>query len=355
MALGIPNLHPLVVHFPVVLVPAAVALDLAALRVRRIGLSQLGTGLWGLAAISVVAAYLAGRRAADSLIDVSPQGQAAIASHADAAGWALLMVLAVTLARIGLAILEPVDRTRWSTGARATLVALGVVLVGALAVAADRGGALVYRHGLAVAVPACPDPASGPPAAPEDEPAAAESRLVEAPDGALIWAPRPGDGSTLHATLVPQGPGTIEEIAPDGVLLQVDGLRRLLLPVPLGDVQVDARLDLSGFEGRIAVLHHAGEAIDDHGAFVVSTDGTVRLEDRTGAGLRTLDSGTIGRPGQVTVSVHASGRHLKGMIDGRMVTHGHHPPRPDGRSGLLIDGTGPLRIHRIEVTPLGGP
>lgn len=65
------------------------------------------------------------------------------------------------------------------------------------------------------------------------------------------------------------------------------------------------------------------------------------------------DEQTVELPdGSFAISVSSAGRHLKGMLDGRMVVHGHAGAPAAGGCGIVLDGEGVVWIHGVTVTPL---
>lgn len=67
-----------------------------------------------------------------------------------------------------------------------------------------------------------------------------------------------------------------------------------------------------------------------------------------------LDRGRRGLPdGPVQLGVYAVGRHLRGIVGGETVVHGHEPALPEGRVGLLLDGDGEVTIRSVTVMPIG--
>ena len=159
---SLPNLHSALVHFPIALLTAALVLDIATLLVRRRWWTDpAAAALYAAGAIGAGAAYLAGEAAEDSLTGVSPPAQLALAAHADWALRTLLWFATLAVARLLVALYDRGSddiRMRW---ARIGLLLGGLVGQYLLFQTADHGGALVYRHGLAVAAPAStpPDPA----------------------------------------------------------------------------------------------------------------------------------------------------------------------------------------------------
>jgi hypothetical protein len=66
--------------------------------------------------------------------------------------------------------------------------------------------------------------------------------------------------------------------------------------------------------------------------------------------VETLDDADTDWPGQRSrLAVSVAGSHLKGYVDGQTRVHGHRPdPERTGRVGLLLKGTGLVRILDVE-------
>ncbi len=358
---ALPNLHPALVHFPVALAFTALLLELVSLALwRRIWIERAAAVLYALAAAGAAAAWLAGRSAADGLGPLSARAEITLSSHADLALWTTLALLAAAVLRVWDSA-----RNAESPVARRSLLRLlaFAVLLGAaglLARTADLGGALVFRHGVAVA------PEARAPGVPVPETAASEpgrtsprDRLVRGEDGRLRWTPEPGDGSVLGTvvTVLPEGAAVSPPVsaAPgEGLPLHVDGEAFLLLPGTWGNVAVDAGLDLSGFEGSAGLAHHVtspGQAV----LFTVSTTDAPRLVRRNAGSEKTLGTGS-GALDRRTLHLRttAAGTHLKGYVDGKMVVHGHGGSGTEGSAGLFLSGTGTVRILSMTIEPVGG-
>jgi uncharacterized membrane protein len=143
-----PNIHPLLVHFPIALLCAAAAVDVVgwALRQNR-PLRQFATLLYVLGTCGAVAAYLTGR-AASQTIWFPGMAQAVLRQHWD---WALRTVwffVIVTVVR--LVLLRP-SRRDPAVATVAAFALVGLVGVGLLLETGDRGGRLVFQHGVGTA------------------------------------------------------------------------------------------------------------------------------------------------------------------------------------------------------------
>jgi uncharacterized membrane protein len=146
-----PSLHVLLVHFPIALICLAPIFDLACLIFRnRVWLDRAATALYLMGTIGAGAAYLAGERAAKALGDLSVSAESAVADHEGSATITLIALVIVTLVRLWVSWLSRNDR-RISFGIfRIAAIPVVLVAVALLALTADRGGRLVYGHGLGV-------------------------------------------------------------------------------------------------------------------------------------------------------------------------------------------------------------
>ncbi|NOZ79492.1 MAG: hypothetical protein GXP48_10020 [Acidobacteria bacterium] len=359
---SLPNLHPALVHFPVALAITALGLDLASLAFRRQPWLERATALlYGLAAAGAGVAYLAGRQAAGTVGAISPRAEIVLADHADLALWTLLALTVAAALRITASFR---DRAR-PVGRLSVLRGIGLlVMLGAgilIARTADLGGSLVFRYGVAVAAaPAEPvgQQSASIPSAPASPPGV---RLMRATDGALEWRPAPGDraaigrilepaaGSDERAVVAVSSPGVKE-----GLSLAVHGSSILVFPGTFGNLVMEARLDMTGFQGTVGLAYHVDS--DGNGSFFTLSDGgQVRLERRTGDTRKVLGSASVEKPkGGVTLRTSVAGHHLKGFVDGAMVLHRHGSSGTAGRAGLAFSGKGVVRVISVTITPVPG-
>jgi len=141
-----PNLHPLVIHFPIVLLITAAAVDLLdAVFERPAWLGTIATSLYAAGAAEAVAAYLTGVQAAATVF-IPGMAHPAITDHRS---WAV-----VTTWYFGIVAVARVSA--WFAGFprarshRVVLLLVGLVGVVLLQQTAERGARLVYQHGVGV-------------------------------------------------------------------------------------------------------------------------------------------------------------------------------------------------------------
>ena len=359
---ALPNLHPALVHFPVALAFTGLALEAFSLLFpSRAWAERAAAALYALAAAGAVAAYVAGRQAVNGLGPIPAAAEGVLSRHADLGLW----TMGVLLFAAALRVLSSTRDARWSHSGRPGVLRIGAVAVmlagaGLVGLTADLGGALVFRHGVAVTTrPADPEvrdkvptPAAG----------AAHSRqagLSRGGDGSLKWRPLAGDRQAMGTVLTPMAGSSAVSVVPasdggEGLELSADGEAILVLPGTFDDLAAEVRLDPTQFRGAVGLAYHTGQ--DEAVAlFTIRTGGETRLLLRSSSGERTLGTGMVPvKPGILTLRMTVAGSHLKGFVDGRMAVHGHGSTEGSGRVGLFLDGQGTVRIIAMAIRPIAG-
>ena len=140
-----PNLHPLVVHFPIAVLTAAVAVDVAGVAMpRRATLGTIATWLYTAGAATAVLAYFSGDRAARSAplpLDIAPM----LHAHADwafRATWSFVFFASI---RLVMSYLRPP-----TLPLRLGALLLALAGLGALASTVTHGSRLVFEQGVGV-------------------------------------------------------------------------------------------------------------------------------------------------------------------------------------------------------------
>lgn len=141
-----PNLHPLIVHFPIVLWLTAALVDLVDVVVERpVWLRPASTSLYVAGAVAAAVAYLSGVQAGSTVL-VPGMAHPALGEHRS---WALATTwYCATAALVRLVV--------WRAGflrirsRRALLVVVGVIGVLLVQQTAERGARLVFEYGTGV-------------------------------------------------------------------------------------------------------------------------------------------------------------------------------------------------------------
>lgn len=138
-------LHPAIVHFPIALAVAALALELAGRATRRAAAADAGAWLIVLAAAGGVAAFLTGGMARDEAV-VPGAAVELLDVHEDLGRVAMVALLVLAAVRVALA------RSHRYRGAAAWCYLAGLALAAALVLRTGHlGGQMVFRHGVGTA------------------------------------------------------------------------------------------------------------------------------------------------------------------------------------------------------------
>ena len=143
-----PNIHPLLVHFPIALLITAAGLDVVGWVFRRNRpLRHAATLLYVLGTGAAVAAYFTGRVASQT-IWFPGMAQAVVREHWD---WAFRTVWFFSIETVVRLVLLRPSRRDPGPATIAALALAGLVGIGLLIETGDRGGRLVFQHGVGTA------------------------------------------------------------------------------------------------------------------------------------------------------------------------------------------------------------
>lgn len=348
-----PNVHPLIVHFPIALLIFALIFDLLALTFRNTNWLRYTAGsLYIIGALVAVIAYLTGRQAVDA-VNVPAMANPTLTEHADLALYTVWFFGIYGLSRLFLL---------WKKLSQKWAVSFVVFLVGAGGMAllhktAEHGAELVFRYG--VGVQAAEQARQALAEIQEIETALAEGGIDLQKNGSWQW--NPGQGAaivlreqfnwligkpeTMKAT-------TIHDEA-NGDVLALDPQNNTALFTTgkaLKSVQADVKLNLDQFQGAFMLVHHVQDSLNYD--FISLGNGQMKL-GRMQNGIATIEEqGPVQLNGWITLRAVGDGTHFRGYLNEKLITHGHANELPPGPPGLLVRGSGRILIDEIAVISL---
>jgi len=139
-----PNIHPLIVHFPIAMLTSFLILELFAIIFKSDRLHIASSWMLYVGTMGALATVVAGFLAASTVAHGSAVHEI-IGSHKHLG----LSVLALSVV---LTVWRLVSRERLSGMALALNIMLAVIMVGLLTMGADLGGQMVYKYGVGVGV-----------------------------------------------------------------------------------------------------------------------------------------------------------------------------------------------------------
>ncbi len=347
----IPGLHPLLVHFPIALLFAALFVDLVSLFARgREGMLRAANLLFLGGAAAVLVAWFTGRMAADQVF-IGAEAQGLLAEHTELGEWTLYVVAAYALFRLPVSVSALGRRT----AVRLLLFLGGLASVGLMTVTAHHGAELVFRLG--VGVQAVEDLPVGRPVVAFDSASTADGGLVRLEDGAWSWAPSRAAAWQGAVTWLEGKPGafrsSLVDAAGRGDVLELELESETLFftfSEPFDGVQIDFEADLSEFDGTMMVAHEVAGA--DNFRFASFGNGTARLGRAESGDLLVSESGDADLAGWRTFRYVAQAGHARAYVDSGLVVHGHFDAGSAAPAGLRLNGTGRVRLAFMSLTPV---
>ncbi|MCF6237684.1 MAG: DUF2231 domain-containing protein [Candidatus Marinimicrobia bacterium] len=341
-----PNIHPVLIHFPIVLLVLAPLLDLGAILLKKqTWLSKNANLLYALAGLSVLVVYISGRLAADS-VNIPTQAYTTLSTHAN---WALYTLILGGINGVFRGF--QLFRKKAESPFQWYLIIPGLVVVLLLLFTADNGAKLVYAHGVGVTAcePEDQHKMSTMPAADHHEmeaktaehshsgemsPASAAQKSGVQSVDELEWVL--GDAASVNLT-------AIQEHDESLLSLNLDQQEALfVLPGIYTNLEFVAKVNRDKFNGIVRLVHHVTNA--NNYDLLELNNATVKQGRMKNGKLITFDSGEYEAAGWVALKVVSTKGHFRGYVNQNLVTHGHGADLPPGNLGLYFQGSGLIKL-----------
>lgn len=339
-----PNIHPMIVHFPIVLFMVAIFFDVIHLFLKKYDwLEKSSLAIYLLGTIAIVLAFLTGRSAADGL-DIPANVIPALTEHADWAEITLWFLVAYSVVRLTIGI--------WFKSLKKIFV-IPVVLIGLLGIyflyqTADYGAKLVFGYGLGtgnISVELSEQK-------PEQKEENSSVQFSAKDDGSWNL-----DASQSAVSILKEKFRWIESSA-DAASLIYDEENSALMFHPsekvffvydnkIGSVQILAKINIDDLDGKLELVHHFVDK--NNYDFLGIENGKISLSRKVNGESKIFDKDKFSANGWIELKVISHGTHYRGYVNNKLIVHGHDEETAPGSAGLKISGKGSISIKMIKV------
>ena len=344
-----PNIHPIVVHFPIALFSAAFVTDFVSLFFRlRAGLRDTATWLYCAGSATAILAYFTGQSGADGML-LAAQVTPLVDEHADWAFRTTWFFAFFASMRLAVSFIIPPKLAVLGTAFVFAIAGMGMLFE-----TAEHGAMLVYQHGLGVQAITIDKPIEN--VVVGTGTAEVDSGPIDLGNGSWVW--RPVEGANL--VLADQFrwlQNDSAHLSPDMADDQEKGLVLGLYPhgVPtlfvagsdIAATQADVYVNIDNFDGELQLVFHVQDA--ETFDFLSVDDTTIKL-GRIDAGVSNIfEEKPLAESGWLFLRVFGGNGHFRGYVNGELLAHGHADDLAPGPFGLKVNGTGTILIERIQV------
>lgn len=347
-----PNIHPLLVHFPIALLVVAVLANLATLFIPdKFWDEAKNTILYIAGALFSGITYYSGTIAADTIF-LPAEAQSVLSEHADWAEYLLWFFMLYAVLRIAFHWFDLFEKESFK------IIAFIAVLPGLFIVyeTSEYGGKLVYGYGAGTGQLLQQKEPESPVNA--DSVSTVESSFIIKENGDWRWDISSNADSDLIANFYwPKG--SVQELNPATTSAEPPGLRLKASETPnmfvthksYKNIQIDYYLSLDDLNGNAELIHHF-EDVNNYDFVELTSDGVIRQGRARDGDTVIFDEGTFKAEGALFLRVVADETHFRGYVNREMKVHGHGDAPESGSAGMRIEGTGSLLISQIELTQL---
>jgi len=380
-----PNIHPMLVHFPIALFMVAIFMDLAGYILPKEWWDEKkNLILYGLSGLAAVVTFFSGKQAADSVF-IEAETQNLLTAHADWAEYTVWFIGLYALLRIGLYVWVKSEMPILKIGM--TLVSfIGAFL---LFQTGDRGAQMVYQYGVGVQAIDLENPIQHDHEVDHDESGEAMDEDSESEEnghnegteeqgtnessangatsfnvmdnGNWEWEIDENAVSDLNNNFhwltgsLNEANAQVVSTANGGYALSISGENLTGFFVGHDEsyikTQVDYYIDITELEGTVWLTSNVQDQTNFD--FVsIASNGEIK-QGRIAAGEEEVfEKGTADVSKTLFVRVVANGDHFRGYIDKEMIVHGHADAPKAGAVGVKVDGSGTVKLEKMILTKL---
>lgn len=346
-----PNIHPLLVHFPIAILVVAALANLATLFIPSAWWDETkNTILYVAGAIFAGITYYSGTIAADTVF-LPTEAQSVLSEHAEWARYLLWFFVLYALLRMAFHWFDLFERKSFK------IIAFITVLPGLFMIfeTAEYGGKMVYGYGAGTGqllqqeepeTFASPDSLN------------AVSSFHKKENGDWNWSVSSNAVSDL-ITNFKWEEGTVQDLKPVVVSAESPKLKielsdqtnMFVTREEYRDVQIDYYLNLDNLDGEVELIHHVQDT-ENYDFVSLNDEGIIRQGRVDNGETAIFEEGTFEPNGEIFVRVVGDGSHFRGYVNKAMKVHGHGDAPKAGSVGIKLSGEGSVLISEIELSQL---
>jgi uncharacterized membrane protein len=343
-----PNIHPIIVHFPLVLLIIAVLFDLVGLALTKFDwIKKSALLLYFLGTIAAAVAFITGNEASN-IIDIPANAFSAVNEHADWAEITLWFFSIYTIIRLAVGLFFKSLKK---------VFVVPIVLAGLLGIyflyqTGDHGAQLVFGYGLGTGNLTKQEKQQNDTAEKEQ---ISDSTFTINEKGSWKLIADNGIIKVLSEKFK-WIEGSLEGLSPmyepaESVLMFHKTLESIFVyENKLKGVQVTAKINIDDFNGELELIHHFVNK--NNYDFLGLKDGEISLSRKSKGEIKIFEKEKFTNKDWLEIKVVSEGTHFRGYINNKMIVHGHGSEPESGGVGIRINGNGSLYLSSVEVQSL---
>ncbi|MFP8489738.1 DUF2231 domain-containing protein [Gracilimonas sp. Q87] len=346
-----PNIHPLLVHFPIALIVVAVLANFATFFIPEKWWDETkNTILYVTGALFTGVTYYSGTVAADTIF-LPTEAQSVLSEHSDWAEYLLWFFILFAIMRITFHRFDLFEKKSFK------IIAFITVLPGLFMVyeTAEYGGEMVYGYGAGTGQLLQQEESGS--SIPTDS-ISTSSSFVTKENGSWIWTVSPNSVSDLIANFH-WVEGSVQDLKPaitrtEPPLLRLEASEEANIFVShetYQDVQVDYYLNMDNLNGKIELVHHLQDE-NNYDFVSLNSEGVIRQGRIKNGNSTIFEEGAYEPEGQLFIRIVGDGTHFRAYVNREMKVHGHGDAPESGSVGLKLQGSGSVLLSKIEMTQL---
>ena len=344
-----PNIHPMIVHFPIVLLTFAVIFDFLFLFLKKFGwLEKSALSLYVVGTLAIIVTFFTGRFAADGL-DIPAKVIPAVTDHADWAEITLWFFIIFSAVRLTIGL--------WKKQVhRAILFIITIIsLTGiySLYQTADHGAKLVFGYGLGTGN-----------ILEKVEQMEKETKSDESIFDSTLKLDTNGSwkliATTQTITILKEKfkwiESSIEDVSPmfdeenSAMMFHPQKEATFIYNDKIKSVQITAKINVDEFDGELEFIHHFND--NNNYDFLRIRNGEISLARKSHGQTKIFEKDKFADKGFIEIKVIGDGTHFRGYVNNKMIVHGHGSEPKPGSVGIRINGQGSFYLNSIDVISL---